>query len=337
MAHLYQHMLHLDALETELLLGPFVVWHGASLIDRRITSSMLRAAAELYNNTTGATGTLVAPGVTQTVRFSAVLRICKLFRLYEIHADSIHDDFMFGHYTGILIDLHYAMLKMPKTVLIHEVYRNGVAPEQQYITAVHSGQCQLVAEAGIEMVWSGHIKETGAKQPKRKPTATRRAPATAQLLSGPPLASGTLLPPPLVGNMPAPLFHNPAHTGDHCFAVWSKGTPSVSSIRYISTTLRKAGFNAKDPIVLDMLIKFFLGTLPHRGSSTEATDVLAPSSPHRRRPHTVVVPASSLSHSVPPLQVPTRTHGTLHRRTPGTTSTPLVSLRDRCLRKQSVA
>lgn len=236
MTHLYRHLLHVDPIEVELLLGPFVVWHTASIASRRITQSMLYTAAELYNVTIGQSGRSVDAEAVKGTRFSAILRISKLWHMYLVHSDSIGEDFTFGMYTGILIDLHLPLAMSWADNKIHEVYRKNLAPEQIPIDRVHSSERHLITPAGIEAIWPDHINENAGKHSKRAPAKSSKRRAAKSQPAGSNVA--TLLPPPRDGPKPEKLFYNPAHTPTHCYPTWKKGTPSVSSIRYISTTLK---------------------------------------------------------------------------------------------------
>lgn len=251
MTHLYQHTLHLHQSETELLLGPFVAWFFCSLEEKRITARMYHTARCLIVSDEQAS---LPKEDVNGVRFSAALRVAKIWHVYLGSMDSVSKDMQFGMYSGILMDIHWKIITSTETLPIHEVYRRKWAPEQISISEIVCPDNPILTPDGIENVWAEHIDDatrSNASIPKHsRPTHDR----TTLLKNN--------------SNHYASIKHLGAGFEESMFkpalVVWIKGLPCVNSIRYISHTLQKA--LAEEPVhgpLHSMVAQFVLGACSH--------------------------------------------------------------------------
>ena len=255
MTHLYQHLLHLHQSETELLLGPFVVWHFSSLHDKRVTATMLDTARAMLG------GAPLSQSQIDGIAFSAALRVSKIWHVYLDHIDSAAKALQFGLYSGALMDLHAQLIVHTKDnplIRIHDVYRKGWAPEQLTVADIFCPDNGILTLDGAESVWAEHIDDTtrcGSGKPRQPPPRLRGVNRNHTLVKDPTQSRGRA---PCLNA----LFDNAEFKS--ALPVWIKGLPAVSSIRYISTTLRKALFEeATSGPLHAMAVQFLLGAYSH--------------------------------------------------------------------------
>ena len=251
MTHLFQHTLYLHQSEIELLLGPFVAWFFSSLEEKKITARMFHTARRLIASDEQDP---LQKHQTDGVRFSAALRVAKIWHVYLDNMDSVSKDMQFGLYSGILMDIHWKIITSTETLPIHEVYRRKWAPEQISITDIVCPDNPVLTSDGIESVWAEHIDDTTRSSVSVRSTSRSSNDRTTLLKNN----SNHYASIKYLGASFKESMFKPALT------VWIKGLPCVNSIRYISLTLRKAlvDEHTRGPLHW-MVAQFVLGACSH--------------------------------------------------------------------------
>lgn len=143
MTHLLIYRYNLDTEYVSLLLGPFAIWHS---VDPDIPKESAVISSTVLE---------VCP-VVDAVRVSAANRVAELWRIVESKVDPKSEPGVL-YYLGILIDTHMNLLWYPKHVTIHEVYRAGIAPDQQVVGRVCNDETYPLTTASIQWLWQEYV------------------------------------------------------------------------------------------------------------------------------------------------------------------------------------